>query len=261
MFALERIRIIKKFIAEHKQAEVTQLSQMLSVSEVTIRRDLEKLEEEGFLTRTHGGAVINSLTNESIIEVQDSTTLQQCDEIARIAVQMVLDGDVIMLTNGEINLAIAKRLADKNRITVLTNDLAIALFLMESQSAKVVFLGGDLDYHTGAAFGALTIDNLKRFYVNRLFVEAHGISRELELTVSSIDMSTLLQEASQNADDCIIVCKSSVFDRNAFFRAGRITRLSNKIITNHDIPDLFKNIIFSKNIQLFTSIDLLEGKV
>jgi DeoR/GlpR family transcriptional regulator of sugar metabolism len=70
VFAIERIKIIKNYLIENKQLEVNILSKMLNVSEVTIRRDLEKLEKEGFITRTHGGAVLStgdSIYNESLL--------------------------------------------------------------------------------------------------------------------------------------------------------------------------------------------------
>ena len=70
MFAIERIRIIKNYILENHQAEVSALSTMLNVSEVTIRRDLEKLEKEGFLTRTHGGS-FNEEEEEDFLDMID----------------------------------------------------------------------------------------------------------------------------------------------------------------------------------------------
>ena len=118
MFAIERMRIIKNYIQNNHQAEVSTLSNMLGVSEVTIRRDLEKLEEEGFLTRTHGGAVLNK-NEEAPVAFEDGYNPVDYNEIADIAVHMIKDGDIIMLTNGLINLHIAKKLAVKNNITVL----------------------------------------------------------------------------------------------------------------------------------------------
>jgi DeoR/GlpR family transcriptional regulator of sugar metabolism len=174
---------------------------------------------------------------------------------------MINDGDVIMLTNGAINLEIAKQLSSKNRVTVLTNDLNIAFNIMEAQSAKVVLLGGDIDYNAKAVFGTLTINNLHNFFVNRLFIEVDGISNNLELTVSNIDMATFIKEAAKNSNERIIVCTSSAFEKNSFFRAGLISDLCDKLITNHNISDQYKNNIFKANIQLFTSIDLFEGRV
>ncbi|MDF2985561.1 MAG: transcriptional regulator, DeoR family [Eubacterium sp.] len=260
MFAIERIRIIKNYLLENKQVEVNQLSQMLGVSEVTIRRDLEKLEGEEFLTRTHGGAVLGSV-REATSDGAEADLFQDHYEISKIAIKMINDGDVIMLTNGPINLEIARQLSSKNRVTVLTNDLNIASHILEAQSAKVVLLGGDIDYNTKAVFGTLTINNLNNFYVNRLFIEVDGISNNLDLTVSNIDMAAFIKAAAQNANERIIVCTSAGFERNSFYRAGLITDLCDKLITNHTLSDQHKNNIFKANIQLFTSIDLFEGRV
>ncbi len=260
MFAIERIRIIKAYITENKQVEVNQLSQMLGVSEVTIRRDLEKLESEGFLTRTHGGAVLGSI-NDTFSSNSDPNTLMEYAEIANIAIQMINDGDIIMLTNGEINLEIAKHLNSKNRVTVLTNDLKIASLIMEDQSAKIILLGGDIDYNTKSVFGSLAISNLNNFYVNHLFIEVDGISNTLDISVSNIDMATFIKEAAKNANERIIVCKSSAFEKTSFYRAGRLKDLCDKVITNNTLSDQYKNNIFNANIQLFTSISVMEGKV
>lgn len=260
MFAIERIRIIKNYLIENKQAEVNQLSQMLGVSEVTIRRDLEKLEEEEFLTRTHGGAILGSIKEISSDNVEASL-LKDYIEIAKIAIRMINDGDVIMLTNGDINLEIAKQLTSKDKVTVLTNDLNIASHILEAQSAKVVLLGGDIDYHTKAVFGTLTINNLSNFFVNRLFIEVDGISNNLDLTVSNIDMAAFINAAAKSANERIIVCTSSAFEKNSFYRAGLVSDLCDKLITNHTISEQQKNNIFNANIQLFTSIDLFEGRV
>lgn len=260
MFAIERIRIIKNYLLEYKQVEVNQLSQMLGVSEVTIRRDLEKLEGEEFLTRTHGGAVLGGIRDD-LADDLDEALHQDYIEIAKIAIRMINDGDVIMLTNGLINLEIAKQLTSKSRVTVLTNDLNIAFHILEAQSAKVVLLGGDIDFNTKAVFGTLTINNMNNFFVNRLFIEVDGISNNLELTVSNIDMATFIKEASKNANERIIVCTSSAFEKNSFYKAGLLSDLCDKLITNHTISDQQKNNIFKANMQLFTSIDLFEGRV
>jgi DeoR/GlpR family transcriptional regulator of sugar metabolism len=259
MFALERIRIIKNYLMENRQAEVNQLSQMLGVSEVTIRRDLEKLEREEFLTRTHGGAMLNTADQSAAAENQSIS--QEFEEISNIALRMIMDDDIIMLTNGELNLMIARKLSVKNRVTVLTNDIRIASQILDDQSAKVVLLGGNLDYHTNAVFGTLTIDNLRKFFVNRLFIEVDGISSRLDLTVSSIDMASFIQEAVNNANEQIVVCSAEAFSRISFYRVGRAVDLCNKIITSHKISEQHKNAIFNANIQLFTSINLFEGKV
>ncbi len=260
MFAIERIRIIKNYITNNQQAEVSALSSMLNVSEVTIRRDLEKLESEGFLTRTHGGAVLNDKEDEALLPFEGHN-LTDYQEIADIAVQLIKDGDIIMLTNGIINLYIAKKLGIKNNITILTNDITIATELSSNKSVKVVLLGGDIDFRYNAVFGTLTNNNLKQFFVSKLFIEIDGISGELDLTVSSIDMASLIQEAAVNASQKILLLTADAFEKNSFYRVGKANQIADRLITNSRIKDVYKNILFNSNIQLFTSIDAFEGKV
>lgn len=260
MFAIERIRIIKNYIINNQQAEVSTLSSMLNVSEVTIRRDLEKLEEEGFLTRTHGGAVLNKEEEEPLVLI-DGYNPSDYHEIADIAVQMIKDGDVIMLTNGMINLHIAKKLGNKNNITVLTNDITIATELSNNKSVKVILLGGDIDFRYNAVFGSLTMNNLRKFFVSKLFIDIDGITNELDLTVSSTDMASLIQEATHNANQKILVMTADAFEKNSFYRVGKAYQIADRMITNSRIKDTYKNLIFNSSIQLFTSIDAFEGNV
>lgn len=260
MFALERIRIIKNYITSNQQAEVSTLSAMLNVSEVTIRKDLEKLEEEGFLTRTHGGAILNKEEDDPIVYAEVNN-LENYQEIADIAVQLIKDGDIIMLTNGLINLHIAKKLGSKNNITVLTNDITIAIELSAHKTIKVILLGGDIDSRYNAVFGTLTINNLKKFFVSKLFIEIDGITNELDLTVSSIDMASLIQEATSNASQKILLLTADAFEKNSFYRVGKAQQIADRLITNSCIKDSYKNILFNSNIQLFTSIDAFEGSV
>ncbi len=260
MFAIERIRIIKNYMMNNQQAEVSTLSTMLNVSEVTIRRDLEKLEEEGFLTRTHGGAVLNK-EEDVLVSIEEGYNPEDYNEIADIAVQMIKDGDIIMLTNGIINLHIAKKLSNKNNITILTNDITIATELSSNKSVKAILLGGDIDFRYNAVFGSLTINNLKKFFVSKLFIEIDGITSDLDLTVSSIDMASLIQEATYSASQKILLLTAEAFEKNSFYRVGKAQQIADRLITNSRIKDTYKNIIFNNNIQLFSSIDAFEGHV
>lgn len=113
MFAIERIRIIKNYLQKESKVSVAKLSELLNVTEVTIRRDLEKLEAEGFLQRTHGGAVINNLVQDEPAEEQSDKYLIERQEIADTAFHLVSDNDMIMITEGLTNVQVARRLSRK----------------------------------------------------------------------------------------------------------------------------------------------------
>jgi len=258
MFALERMRIIKNYLFENQQVEVHSLSTMLNVSEVTIRRDLEKLEQEGLLTRTYGGAVIRSELGEEPSGAAEA--VDDAREIASVAINMIEDGDVIMLTSGGVGECVAKRLVERSGVTVVTNYISVAVEISSQPANRVVLLGGDVAADGKSLYGSISVANLRRFHVNRLFAEVDGINDALDVTVVSHEKAELIEAAMASAEEQIFVCIAENFDKNAFFKLGKLS-LADKIITNPSISDEFKNRIFISNIQLHTSINVFEGRV
>ena len=87
------------------------------------------------------------------------------------------------------------------------------------------------------------MNNLKKFYVSKLFIEIDGITNELELTVSSINMASLIQEAANNADQKILLLTKDAFEKNSFYRVGKAYEIADRLITNSHIKDVYKNLI------------------
>jgi DeoR family fructose operon transcriptional repressor len=261
MFAVERINIVKSYLRERGKLDVHSMSEMLSVSEVTVRRDLEKLEAEGFLTRMHGGALINEdeqRSQPSDFSAESKKEEEDREEIARVAFLMVKDGDVIMLTNGPIARRIARKVSERGNVTVLTNDIDVALEVSSQAGNRAVLLGGSPDPECRAVFGSLAQAYVQKFFVNKLFFEADGVSEQLQLTVSSQEKAALIKEALAGAEDKIVLCEAARFSHNAFYRLGPLS-LADKVITNTSVPEAFKTRIFAEDIQLFTSVNAFEG--
>lgn len=263
MFAPERIRIIKGILLDKKHINVSELSTMFKVSEVTIRRDLEKLEEEDFLVRTHGGAIINedvSINDNASFDSSDDPYIQQRIEISEIASLMIEDNEVIILSPGLTNLFIAKKILAKKNLTVLTNDLNIASELAANASIKVIIPGGDLNVQSMMLLGKLTEENIKKFFVSKAFIEVDGVSLNRGYTVQNIDQASVIKEMLNITNEKIIVCPYRCFDNIAFSQIGPLS-IANKIITNPSIPDTYKKYYFESNIQLFTAFNCYEGGI
>jgi DeoR family fructose operon transcriptional repressor len=260
VYAIERVRIIKKYMEDHGQAQVHGLSRLLGVSEVTVRRDLERLENDGWLTRTHGGAVVNNQeTVDPLLEVLEEPEDDEVrDEIAGVALRMVEDGDVIMLTNGPVNVRLAYKLVERTGLTVLTNDLAVALRISLQESNRVVLLGGDMDKGEKALFGSMALSNLSKFFVKRLFIEVDGINDNLQMTVNSQDKADLIRGAMELTESSVVVCPSDRFAGNAFYRLGQL-QIAGGVITNTDLDEVYKSRIFASGIPLYTSTAAFEG--
>jgi len=262
MFAVERINIVKSYLRERGRLDVHSMSEMLGVSEVTVRRDLEKLEAEGFLTRMHGGAILN--VDREAVEISGGFSEEERkadadrDEIARIALLMIEDGDVIMLANGPIARRIARSLAERGSVTVLTNDIDAALEVSAQAGNRAVLLGGNPDPEERALFGSLAQANIQKFFVSKLFIEADGVSEQLQLTVSSQEKAALIKEALACAEQKIVLCEASRYGRNSFYRLGALG-VETKVITSTSASEAFKSRTFEAGIQLYTSVNAFEG--
>ncbi len=256
MFAIERIKIIKNHLIKDRHVSVAKLSGLLGVTEVTIRRDLEKLESEGFLKRAHGGAIINDF-QEDLAGVEESSDEKDIyrQEIADTVMHLVSDNDFIMLTDGKTNRHIAKMLTRKNNLTVLTNDIKIAMEFSGCPTNKLILLGGDLD--GDAVFGQLTTNNMMDFSINHLIVEVDGICKKTGVTVSSISKASLIQQACRTADNVFLVCLANLFGEKSFYRVGDIS-IASKVVTNSTLPDDYKDYLFDLDIPLYTSMNIYE---
>jgi DeoR/GlpR family transcriptional regulator of sugar metabolism len=263
MFAVERINIVKSYLRERGKLDVHSMSDMLGVSEVTVRRDLEKLEAEGFLTRMHGGAMLKestlALSAEEALSEEERRIEGNLDEIARIALLMIEDGDVIMLVDGPIARRIARGLAGRSNVTVLTNDVEAAFEVSGQAGSRAVLLGGSPDPECRAVFGSMAQANIQKFFVGKLFVEADGISDRLQLTVSSQEKAALIKEAISCSESRIVLCEGSRYGRNSFYRLGALD-IATKVITNTSAPDEFKARAFEMGVQLYTSVNAFEGE-
>jgi len=257
MFAIERVRIIKNCLIKDNKVSVTKLSKLLDVTEVTIRRDLEKLEKEGFLKRTHGGAVLLDYIEETITdESEDNSDILLYQEIAETAFHLVNDGDAIMLINGPVNAYIAKALTARHNLTIVTNDLLIASIFSHSLENTLILLGGDLEGN--AVFGQMTIDNLKIFSFDHVFLEVDGLSETVGITVSNTKKSTLIQQVIKLAGSITLVSPSRYFGIKSLCRVGNLN-MCHRVLTDSNLKDKYKNFIYNQNIPLFTSIDVYEN--
>lgn len=265
MFALERIRVIRNYLAEHRQAEVHALSTLLGVSEVTVRRDFEKLEEDGFLLRTHGGALLvepamsgSAASRPSSPQRPRDEELPAALEAGGYAARLVSDGDTVMITGGTLARSLARELAARRGVTVLTNDLEVARLVSAQEGNRAVLLGGDLDPRELAVYGALALDDLQRFHVDRLFVELDGFGDGFELSAATQQKAALIREARDRAREFVILCPASRFSRNAFFRFGSASG-GDTVVTDSSVDDAVKRRLFDANIRLFTSQGAFEG--
>ena len=259
MFAIERHQKIRDLLMAEKHLDVSQLSKMFSVSEVTIRRDLEKLAKEGYLIKTYGGAVLNEEGNAPPVYngaeiAEDGENSEDRKMIGRIAAEMMQPGEAIFLTPGPACLEIAKNLHNKKG-TVVTNDLNIGMILRDNAGIKTIVTGGDLMPSTGILVGHFSQKVLKGIFINKAFIDVKGVSIESGYTVNSYDESVIIHTVLEISKETIIVADHTKFDHTAFARLGDLT-LAKKVITNRQVSSNYKRFFFEHAVKLYTTFEL-----
>lgn len=158
---------------------IAELARSFGVSTETIRRDLDELSEAGAVNRTYGGAARSSLRGEAALDERLQEHVAEREQIARQASLMVEDGDLIMIDGGSTTIHFARQLAARGLdLTVLTNSLGVAAALGQAPSIRVVLCPGDYHPFDGIVTGSETMAFLERFFADKAFIGASGLSAQ-----------------------------------------------------------------------------------
>lgn len=254
MFAVERQNKIKKILLKEKRVDVFELSELFNVTEVTIRRDFDKLEQEGFLVKTYGGALLNDgVVQGTAMPQNEDESLEDKRMIGKIAAQMIENGEAVFLSPGTTCLEIAKNIKNK-RITVVTNDLLIGYELRDCIGIKVIVTGGDLIQSTSTLTGGFALQALNGININKAFIGVKGVNFDSGYTLGSHEEVMVMQGVKRISSEIIIAVDYSKFNNTAFARFGDLT-IATKVITNKQIPSEYKKYYFEHAIKLFTAYE------
>lgn len=232
MKQLNRKNHILEKLNIQKKVEVETLANELNVSEMTVRRDLEKLENNGELVRTFGGAVpVQTISNEIAYQDKKVKNVIQKRMIAEKAVKRIQDGHIIFLDSGTTTIEIAKMVINLDiTLTVITNDISIANVLMDS-TIDVIMLGGHLQNSTGSVLGTLTFDLINKFNADLFFLGAHAVDEEYGITAPSIEKAQVKIAMMKSSREIILVTDKSKFANKALFKVCELDELD-EIITD-----------------------------
>jgi DeoR/GlpR family transcriptional regulator of sugar metabolism len=195
-------------------ASVGELSRQLGVSEVSIRRDLEHLEQLGLLRRTHGGAA--AITRPGQVSVYDARLLLNTEAKARIgqaAAARVRPGDIILLDSGTTILEVARHLPaallESGALTVVTRSLAIAAALRLQRRTRLIVLGGVYLHEFDTFVGEQVENALRDLHVHTLFIGTDGISAARGLTTDNVLEAGLYRSMARIADRVVVAADAS----------------------------------------------------
>jgi len=186
MLAFERRRRIAETIRSRGVVSVIEMAETLGTSEITLRRDLRVMAEEGLLVRTHGGAVLpDGLVQEPPYSEKATQAAAEKAAIARVAVGMVKPGDSIVLGPGTTTLALARLLVDFPELTVVTNSLLVAMALIPATRVEVILTGGALRRAIQALVGPAAEESVRMLRASQAFISGNGLTAERGLSTPS----------------------------------------------------------------------------
>ncbi len=232
-----RITRIRKLLQSERMVSISDLARQFEVSEMTIRRDLDKLERTGQVQRTHGGAI----PAERMDFVFDFLTRRQSNiaakqAIAREAVKMVKSGDRVILDTGTTTLELAHLLKEMKNITVITPSLAVASELHFSPDIQTILLGGLLRRGRADLTGMVAETVLDMFSADVAFEGSDGIGLDGTLYNWDLDYSKFHQKIRQRAERFYILADSSKIGKTQLVRTGSLKTVDGLITDSRIEP-------------------------
>lgn len=250
LLANQRREKILELLHEDGSAKVSNLARLFKVTEVTIRQDLERLENEGQIIREHGGAYLKNVEDQvrnfALVHQQN---MDKKELIAEKCLEFIESGDTIILDSGTTTTEIAKKLKGRKNLTVITNALNIALLLGADPGIEVFVTGGEFKPPTLSLTGQKASDFFNGLNVQKLFLATAGISLRAGLTYPSISDLVVKKAMIDAADVTYLVADSTKIGKSALASLGALS-LIDYIITDEGIEDKHKQVLEEHEIEL-----------
>lgn len=222
----ERVRTLIDLLRDEEYASVNDLSTKLGVSVATVRRDLQEFAAQGFLTRTHGGALFSGESYEVPVRYRRSERMEDKRRIGAAAAAEVSDSLVVGITGGTTTTEIARRLPSRLSLTVVTNALNIATSLALRPKVRLVDTGGIARSASFELVGPIAESTISRYHLDLLFLGVDGIDVSMGCTTHDDGEAHVNAAMVENADRVVVVADSSKIGRRAFARICELRDVS-----------------------------------
>jgi len=251
MFVEERRHKIIELLSKKEKITVNELKKQFSVSDVTIRKDLNDLEKQNLLTRTHGGAIINdSVIDVPTIYKRKVINKRIKEEIGEKAANFVEDGQTIMLDSGTTTFEVAKNL-NKDDLLIISNSLEICNNLIQENGVDVIITGGRIDKENLSIHGKNSENLIKNYNADIFFMGLSALSLEKGFTTSEERTANIKRLMMDSAKKVIVVSDSSKFGKISFSSICDFDAID-LIITDNNIETEYIEAFNKADIDLYT---------
>ena len=221
---------ILDLLSTQREVTVAELTERFQVTRMTIRRDMNALEKQGQITRTHGGAILAAPAVASFaFQDRHQSHMPEKLAIAKAAAKLVVPGMTVILDTGTTTLEVAKRIAGISGLRVLTTSLAVASELFGNEKLELIILGGTVSHGSPDLTGLLTEENLKGFRADLAFLGTDGVDAG-GLYTKFQSIASVSKAMIASAQKSILVASHTKFGKPAFVRFAKWKDLDSVIV-------------------------------
>lgn len=241
MFAMERSKKILEILHNKGSVQVNDLVKLFNVSDVTIRKDLKKLDISGIITKTHGGAILKKPIIS--IEKQNHSTDQDFkkDKLAKYVCRYIKNGDTIFLGSGYGCVSLAKQLPNDLNISVITHNIDAAQYLKD-KCKTLILLGGEVVNYNNCLFtySAESLEELKSYNINKAITSCSGIDLNFGISFSTEASKKIVSTVLKNSQSWYLIADSSKFNNVSPYKISDID-VPKMIVTDTLLDEYKKN--------------------
>lgn len=250
MLFLERREKIKLILLEKKSISVSELAKEFNVSSETIRRDLDALSSDGFLTKSYGGAVINQRSQPF---VSTNTLLglfvEEKKRIAKKAATLLFSNDCIFIDHSTTAYYLCDEIQDMH-LTVVTNSLGVMTRLANCPNIEVVSIGGTLNRTNSAFFGINAIQTLRNYHLDKTFISFRSLDMQSGISDNSEQEAELHRTVIEIARKVVLLADHTKFNRVSFVRTGDFSVIDT-LVTDVVLNQEWREFLEKHQIEYF----------
>ncbi|MDQ0363048.1 DeoR/GlpR family DNA-binding transcription regulator [Breznakia pachnodae] len=245
MFVEERQEIILELLRENGRVRVKDLSEKFGVTPDLIRKDLTTMEEKGLLKKAYGGAVLERVNiHRKIASQRKELNTKEKAKIARLALSLINDGDVVFLDISTNSIEVARLLQQSSKqITVVTNMIDVMLTLTKSQTIKVIFIGGELDFGRDGFVGSVAIESIQKYRFDIAFIGVVGVDVFEDNVFTYMDNDGITKKTIlAGAKATYMLCESDKFIQGGNYRYAALSDFTGVITDKKPSKEIVKSI-------------------
>jgi len=250
MLPKERLQIISQIVKDENKVYVAKLSNKFNVSEETIRRDLEKLEAQGILIRSHGGAILNyeKMIKDKPFYSMVKKNIENEKYIAEKVLDFIKVGSTIVANSDSITLEALKLIKNRNDVTVITNSIMVLQELSQSK-LNIISTGGNVNSKSLSFEGSITQNTIKKYNVDIALIDCQGMDISKGILDSNEAEVEIKRTMIKQADKVILLVENTKFDKTSLVKLFDYKDI-HCIVTDKKPREEWMNLLESHNIEI-----------